>query len=625
MYRILCFLLLLLLVPVISGTLGYAQVPPIAKDTLSRTKRFQPGALANNLLLQAWTSLQRPSNDTGEQAVSSLVLLTPAEEYFAPFAGRVIRYIALSRFSFDRIFTDTSSRITSKAADLASTLHKTTRAWVIRNNLFQKEGSRINPYILADNERFLRTLDYLQDARILVQPILGTDSVDLLVITKDLFSIKLTIDNDGYDAGRTRLSEENFLGMGQKIQGTILFNPVRNPEFGYGFEYSKNNIGGSFANGYLSYNNIDIGRSLGFEPEAANSLIVQRPLPSPYSYYAAGLELSQNKALNAYGDTSFIPYAYNIYDFWAGYNLSLQHIMKFDATVRDRKFFSLRYYQRYFYNCPDYFGQKFDPIYNNITALLGQLTFFKQDYIKTQYLYGFGVTEDIPYGYNLSLTAGWWKQLYLERPYVGIVGDYYTTAKRGSFGQYYLRAGSFFERGGRWSDAVLMLGLTRYSRLFVPTPKLKIRQYFRGTYARVFNSISSEPLRINNVFGLRDFGSDSAEGNERISFRTETIFYLNKTILGFHFAPFVFLDAALLRQVPDKYADANFYPGFGGGLRMRNENFVFGTLEFKAGVFPRNVPGQSSFKFLIASDLRYKYRSAYIHPPDIVRLNTDDW
>lgn len=609
----------------LSTNSGFAQTLPESIDSAScpppEKKRF-----ASNLLQQAWSSIQRNNDDTCSNDPEAQVLNFPAEAFFTPFAGKTIRHIQVSRLGFDRVLSDTGSRITSLAARAARRFHATTKEWVIRNNLFQKEGGKLDPFIMSDNERYLRTLDFLQDARILVRSVPESpDSVDLLIVTKDLFTIKVVVDNDGFSAGRMRVSEENFLGMGQKIQGTMLFNKNRSPNFGYGLEFSKNNIGGTFVNGTLSFNNIDIGRSLGYEPEAATFLLLRRPLPSPYDYYAGGLEISTNKALDVYKDTGFFNYTYNIYDLWAGYNLSLKHIMKHDSSIRDRKFLSLRYFQQRFLEGPASFQERFDPVYNDINAVLGQLTFFKQDFIKTQYIYGFGVTEDVPYGYNVSFTGGWWKQRGLERPYAGFVGDYYTSTKNGAFCQYYLRAGTFIEGGRKLTDAALMMGFSRFSRLFFSGTDFKIRQYYRATYSRIFNPITYEPLRINNTYGLRDFGSDSAQGNERISAQTETIFFTSYKPFGFRLAPFVFVDGALLRTVPNSFKQANFYPGFGGGIRVRNENIIFGTIEIKAGFFPRNVPGQASFKFLIASDLRYRYQTTYIHEPDIVRLNTDDW
>ena len=582
----------------------------------------------HNILQQAWASILRNPEDTCAVDPEDEVLNGKAEDFFKPYAGKVIRYVVIRNLGFERNFTDTSRRIRTLPTRIARTMHVNTKDWVIRNNLFQKEGSIVDPFILADNERYLRTMDYLQDARIVVQADPDTkDSVDLIIFTKDVFSIKLVLDNDGTKSVKARLSESNFLGMGQRIQGTFLGAQDRDPMFGYGFEYNKNNIGGSFIHLNLAYNNIDIGPSFGYEPEVSSGITLARPLPSPYDYYAGALNISTNRAVNTFRipDSVWYPYTYNIYDIWGGYNLSLSHIMRHDSSIRDRKFLSLRYFRQQFVNSPALFEQRFDPIYNSKEAVLAQMTFFKQDFIKTQYIYGFGITEDIPYGYNVSVTAGWWKQRNLSRPYAGITLDYYTSNKNGAFCQYYLRTGGFVNGGNKLDDATLMFGASRFSRLFFSGTDFKIRQYTRFTYARIFNPLTYEPLRINNTFGLRDFGTDSAQGFERISLQAETIFFTRYKFHGFRFAPFFYVDGALLRDHKEDLDKASFYPGIGGGFRTRNEGIIFGTIEVKAGFFPRPVVGQPVFKFLIASDLRYRYRTTYIHAPDIVRLNSDEW
>ena len=583
----------------------------------------------HNLLQQAWNSIKRNPDDVCNADPEEQVLNVRAEDMFRPFAGNVIRNINILNLNFERTLTDTASRIKTFASRAARTLHVNTKEWVIRQNLFQKEGQPLDPYIIADNERYLRTLDFIQDSRILVRSVPGSkDSVDLLVVLKDVFSINIVLDNDGLNSVKARVSESNFLGMGQRIQGTILASQSRNPMLGYGFEYNKNNVLGSFAHLNLAYNNIDIGRSLGYEPEVSTSIRLDRPLPSPYDHFAGALEFSTNTALNAYAvpDSIWYPYAYNIYDAWGGYNLSLNHIMKHDSSVRDRKFLSLRYFRQDFTEAPHFFETRFDPVYNNKEAVLAQLTFFRQEFIKTQYIYGFGITEDVPYGYNISVTGGWWKQNGLQRPYLGLTGDYYTAHKEGRFTDYYLRVGAM-QNGNNLEDVTVMAGLSRFGRLVFWGTDFKVRPYYRLTYSRIFNPLTYEPLRINNVYGLHEFGSDSAQGFERISGQGEVTFFTRYKVAGFRLAPFIYADGALLRNANDneEFFSSGFYPGVGGGLRTRNENIIFGTIEIKACFFPRQVVGQPLFKFLISSDLRYRYRTTYIHAPDIVRMNTDEW
>jgi hypothetical protein len=610
----------------LEGT-AFAQNIIILPDTnVCKTETVQRNWM-HNIFEQAWNSIQRNPDDICNGDPELQVLNARAEDMFLPFAGKYIRKVTIINLSFERNFTDTSSTVKNLSTRIARTMHVNTREWVIRNNLFQKEGQKLDAYIMADNERYLRTLDYLQDARILPRSVPHhNDSVDVLVVVRDVFSAKIVLDNDGYSNIKARVSESNFLGMGQRIQATAMASRTRDPSFGYGFEYNKNNVCGTFAHVNLAYNNIDLGPSLGYEPEEASTISIYRPLPSPYDHYAGAFTYSTNTAMNVYRvpDSLWYAYSYNIFDLWGGYNLSLDHIMKHDSGVRDRKFLSLRYYRQEFTNNPKYFETRFDPVYNNKEAILAQLTFFRQEFIKTQYIYGFGITEDVPYGYNISVTAGAWRQNDLQRPYAGITVDYYTAHKDGHFCQYYLRAGAMKD-GNRLDDAALMVGASRFSRLIFCGTDFKIRPYFRVTYARIFDPVTYEPLRLNNPFGLHEFGSDSAQGYERISFQTETVFFTRYKPYGFRLAPFVYVDGAFLRNNGEHMISTGFYPGLGGGLRTRNENLIFGTIEIKASYFPRHVDNQPTFKLLVSSDLRYRYRTTYIHAPDIVRMNSDEW
>src|SRR5690606_25609156 len=106
-----------------------------------------------------------------------------------------------------------------------------------------------------------------------------------------------------------------------------------------------------------------------------------------------------------------------------------------------------------------------DPIYNNKKGVLGEFTFFRQEFIKTNYIYGFGTTEDVPYGYNVALAGGWFKQLDLGRPYAGINANRYVYTDKGEFFQYFLRTGVYFNKR-RWEDAGVLAGVNFYSKLY---------------------------------------------------------------------------------------------------------------------------------------------------------------
>jgi outer membrane protein assembly factor BamA len=109
-------------------------------------------------------------------------------------------------------------------------LHRDTRQWAIRDNLFIREKTPLFSYLLADNERYLRSLDYIQDARIVVKPIAGSqDSVDIYVITKDFFSLNGQLNNASPGKFKARVGDVNLLGAAQNLQGTILVQKDRSP------------------------------------------------------------------------------------------------------------------------------------------------------------------------------------------------------------------------------------------------------------------------------------------------------------------------------------------------------------------------------------------------------------
>lgn len=558
-------------------------------------------------------------------ADTSTVINTKSEIPFRQYHGKIIRHIYTREFGFEKTFTDTTKRIAYFGTRILNALHTDTRDWVIRNNLFIKEYSELNAYLLGDNERYLRSLNFIQDARILVRPVPGAlDSVDVEVITKDLFTITGGIDVNGIQRVRAKLGENNLFGMGQRLQFTALVDKNRRPNSGYEILYTKNSIGNTFINATVGYTLINTGSSDGAEDEKALYFRMDRQLVSPYSHMAGGLEVSYNHSENFYRkpDSLFYNYRYNLYDLWAGYNLGVTKLLNSKNLIRDRSFIALRYLRNHFVERPYQIGENFDPLYNSRQALLAEFTLFRQDFYKTNYIYGFGTTEDIPYGFNIALTGGWYKQLKLERPYAGINANYFVATKKGEFMQYFLRTGDFFNKK-RSEDANILVGTNMYSRLYLYR-SLKIREYIRFSFTKQFNRVTFEPLRIDNPYGLQSFRSDSALGKQRLSLYAETFAFTKYKIFGFQLAPFIFSDFSLLTPEKEKFNKSDLFYGLGGGLRTRNENLVFGTIELRLIYFPNTAEKSNSFKISFRSNIRFRFTSRYIRPPDIIQLNVGD-
>lgn len=601
---------------------GQKPEPADSSDILNKIHLQSRNRFLNNIVNDAISSMKKAPDPKS----SAEIMVEKGEERFKKYEGKYIRYIFVQRYGFERTFADTSNRINYFGTRILNVLHTDTREFVVRQNLFMKEHTQLNAYELADNERYLRTLSFVQDARIFPVPVAGApDSVDILVITKDLFTLSAVVDASP-NSVRLRVSESNLAGMGQRIQATGLWENDRNPATGYELLYSKSNIGGSFIDGTIAYSQIDGGRSEGSEPENAFFIRLERPLVSPFSHVAGGLEISFNQALNVYSkpDSLFFHYRYNYYDVWAGYNLGTKRMEEYAnySHQRTRFFLSARYFKADFKTAPLQIAETFDPVYNTRQAALAQLTVFKQDFYKLNYIYGFGTTEDVPTGYSVSLTAGWHKQLDLQRPYAGFQLEHYLVTPKGGFVNASFKAGGFLN-DGKLQDASTLASVNFFTRIF-SVRRWKLREFAKVSYTQINDRVTYEPLRINNTYGLSEFRTDSINGNRRISIYSESILYLNKKIFGFRFAPFVFGDFSLISFENEDFDKSDGYAGIGAGVRTRNENLVFGTIEFKTIYFPRTVLDLPQFRVMVSSDLRFRYRSNFIRPPGIISLNRDD-
>src|SRR5690606_21956690 len=163
----------------------------------------------------------------------------------------------------------------------------------------------------------------------------------------------------------------------------------------------------------------------------------------------------------------------------------------------------------------------------------------------------------------------------------------YHVSDKGAFMHASLRAGGFY-RNDALEDASLLVGANYFTQLF-PVKKWKMRQQVRASYTQLNNRTTYFPLYLNNAYGPPNFNSSQVFGEKRISLYAESILYFNKKYFGFSFAPFFYGNASLLTPEGNKFLSSQIYPSLGGGIRTRNENLIFGTIELKASYFPRQV------------------------------------
>ena len=550
---------------------------------------------------------------------------------FMAHSGKFIRSVRIIRLGFERDINDTTKYHNNFGAIVANMLHKKTREKIIYNNLFFKAGDLLNPYLLADNERFLRDQPYTQDALFKVEQADSTnEEVDIIVLSKDNFPVGGGFDMVNSNKYKVELKNENVSGSGSRLLLRTLYDTERKPKIGYGAEILNRNIKGSFINWTLGFQTFKNAFNSGRNEEVTFYTNFEKPLVTAYIPWVGALELAYSKTTNAYQkDSSYLndfKYSYNKIDGWYGYNFGTNGLRKTNTQSRQRMFIAVRGLYQQFTHLPLNVRRIFDYRYSDITGLLSSFNIFEQNFYRTNFIYGFGRNEDVPQGFTAAITAGITKKKdslsnnNRMRPYYGVEGSRSHFNKKGFFSTYTLRMGGFSYKGGL-EDIDLLLNVDHFTRLKKINPNWYNRQFYSFGITRQLNPVLNQPLFLKSEFGLPYFNNDNIYADLRVTSKFETVFYNLRKFWGFRFAPFAFGDVCLIKPVNQPLNKSSLFSALGAGVRTRNENLIFGTIELKCFYFPKVVQGMGNWQVQVGSNIRFKYNSIFIKKPDFIVAN----
>jgi hypothetical protein len=443
----------------------------------------------------------------------------------------------------------------------------------------------------------------------------GDDSVDLVVTTRDVFSLGGRFSPRSANQIRFGIYDANLFGYGQRLEYNAIVDGDRDPKYGQEILYTKSSINGTLINLAAAYSSINTGSRYGDEYESSTYIRLNRALVSPYTRMAGGIEISHNWSsnINLKPDSLFLRYSYNIYDAWTGYNIGINN-----KKNRNRYFVALRWFQQDFRSNPRQEVTIRNPLYNDNSFVLSELTFFQQNFYKTRYIYGFGRTEDVPYGRTINLTTGWTNLLDLRRFYVGSGFSNKVVTNHGDFFETNVQASTFYY--DEPEDITVLLSFSWFSRLRYKK-RAKVRQSLDATYTTILNQKIVPLLKIGNDWGIEGFRADSLLGVQRLALTSETVVFPNWKLIGFKFAPIAYAQLAFLPPKGKNLFYDKPIAGIGAGLRTRNENLIFGTIEARVTYFPRVVEGIDHFRFSVSTNLRIKYTDSFVRAPSFVKVN----
>ena len=548
------------------------------------------------------------------------------ENPYLNYKGKIIRSIETVEVGFQYDIDDTIRIKNDFGVRLAKTFHQYSSKRVIRQNLFFKINDKLSPYLVADNERYLRELVYIKDARILIDFAEGsTDSVDVIVLTKDVFSIGGKLNLNSTNKGRLELREENFMGTGSRFLINGYYENARSPRTGIGGEYIQRNIGGSFIDWVTGYQDYKEAFSSGRNQETIFYTRLEKPLVTPYIPNTGSLEWSYQRTRNVYTrpDSVYrdsIKYVYYTLDGWYGHSLDRKRLLYENKEIRIHRFVALRVFKQFYQLLPTKYKTVYDPRFTDFTGTLASLNIFKQVFYKSNFIYGFGRKEDIPEGFSVALTAGYINKQNIKRPYTGLDISFANFDKKRFYSSFTFRAGGYFYRK-RFEDVDLLFNVDHFTRLKKLSSSWFNRIFISTGITAQANPVLNTPLYLKSSYGLPYFNNGTLSSDLRVSIKAESVFYNTAKILGFRLAPFTFIDAILLKPTKQGLKQSDIFTAVGGGIRTRNENLVFGTIELRGYYFPRVNGDMKGWKIELNSNIRFRFRSSFISRPDFIIAN----
>jgi hypothetical protein len=482
--------------------------------------------------------------------------------YFSAFEGQTIRSVQVYRINvFGAGLAPTDPRA------LANSLHVLTRENKIWRNILFREGETVSPMIFARNEHLLRSLGYLSEVAILLQENDDGTGVDVNIIVQDSWSIGVAIRSAPLDHRYIDLYDSNILGSGNRLDLRTYVAYKGEIYGGNMLEYRATNLWGSFfqldAIGGWGYQERELGVTL------------DKKYILPTDFIAGGtIEDRKFFEWETLADTLPLIHRRN-FDVWAGKSWAFPLVLgSFYVGGRYR---DVTYFER------PAVGPQFNTYYHSGRMLLFNTGVYRETYYRGNMIYGYGRTENIPYGHRFELTAGKHWSEFGEKWYTAFDAAVGLQSRIG-----YLRGGfslnSFWDERGKPVQGALELEFDGFSNLW-RVGRNYLRQFTNISYTQGYNRFrgEGEQLTFRGDESPRGMSNYHQRAGTRLLMKNETAVFTPIYFYGFRFVFFGFADVGWIgnRAMPFKN---DFYSTLGIGVRIKNERLIFKTIQLRLGV-----------------------------------------
>ncbi|MBN1127996.1 MAG: hypothetical protein JXA71_03370 [Chitinispirillaceae bacterium] len=529
---------------------------------------------------------------------------------YEAFEGKIIRSINIVTLDpFGYSVKDTTILPQNYLFKTGNVLHLKTHNSAIGNLLLIHKKQPFDSLLVKESERLIRRQHYIDDVLLFISPAGKTDdSVDMYIRVSDKWSI--IPDGTGSAARLTAgFTENNFTGFGHELKAGYTWNHSNGKNAFVG-NYSVPNIRNSHVQSVLHY-------AIDENDNSGTSGAVERPFYSPLARWAAGLNISRQFLADTSADTMSGRRGQDIkfttQDYWAG---TANRISKGTAEIErtTNAIFSSRYLRIRYLEKPD---EAHDSLrrYPDEDFLLTGLGISTRRYFQDNYIFNFGIIEDVPVGKVYGLTGGYQIRNNTGRLYLGArisSGNYNEWGYLSSTVEY----GTFF-RESVTEQGVFDADAHYFSNMF-EIGNWRIRQFIKPQVTWGINRYSYDSLTINDKNGIRGFNS-SLRGTRKVLLTLQTQSFTPWKVLGFRFGPFLVGSVAMLGDATSGFKNSPVYSQLGTGALINNNYLVLSNFQLSVAYYP-SIPGKgyNVIKINVFRTSDFGFRDFTFGKPEIV-------
>ncbi len=493
---------------------------------------------------------------------SAAMILEREVVYFSAFEGKRIDAIRIVR---DDVYAGHYPR--GDLRTLVNDLHFVTREHNIRRNLLFRIGEQVDPFVFAQTEELLRGQSYLSEVSILLTESKDGQGVIVEVLTRDAWSIGVTMRSAFHERRYLDIYDSNFLGSGNRLD-LRTYVSLRGRKYGGNMlQYHAGNLWGSFFE-------LDLIGGWGYE-EHDFGIRMDKEYLRPTDFIAGGaVEDRRNYEWETLRDTIPLVRSRNL-EAWVG--RSWEWPATHGSFYLGARAQHLRFLER-----PQVSADS-NTYYHSRRLLLFHTGIYRETYYQGNMIYGYGATENIPYGHRFEFTGGRLWGEFGERWYGAFDAAVGMQTKIGYFSAG-TTLGTYWDEAGKPTQGALEVRFDGFSNLW-KAGRSYMRQFLSLRYLSGFDRLHGEGERLtfwqqNNLRGMRN---PWLSANTRLVVQNETVLFSPIYFYGFRFVFFGFADLGWIGDDAQPLRN-DFYTSVGVGVRLKNERLIFGTIQLSLGM-----------------------------------------